>query len=126
MKAGLALSLFIAVLVSAGVSQAVTTEHFHVMTTRDLVDLCDSPTNDPLHREAVHFCVGYIVGAYCFYNAERASDPGRTVCLPNPGPSRDAATMMFVQWAKAHPQYMGERPVDTLFRFMEATWPCKR
>jgi hypothetical protein len=48
------------------------------------------------------------------------------VCLPEPVPSRDKATAMFVEWANAHPQYMGEKPVETMFRFLEATWPCKR
>ncbi len=127
MNAKLTVLLFIAILISPCISQAVTTENFQTRTTQDLVSLCESPTPDPLHKEAVNFCEGYIVGAYSFWDAEHP-DPGadRLVCLPNPAPTRDTATAMFVQWAKAHPQYMGDKPVDTLFRFAEAAWPCKR
>ena len=32
---------------------------------------------------------------------------------------------MFIDWAKAHPQYMDESPVETEFRFLMETWPCK-
>ena len=33
---------------------------------------------------------------------------------------------MFVEWAKAHPQYMNELPVETEFRFLMEKWPCKK
>jgi hypothetical protein len=46
--------------------------------------------------------------------------------MPNPGPSRNEAVAMFVEWAKANPQYMNERPVDTEFRFLSVKWPCKK
>lgn len=126
MNAKLAALLFIAILILPGISPAVTSDNFQARTTQDLVNLCENPSTDPLHNEAVNFCEGYIVGAYSFHNAQHPeSGAGRMVCLPQPAPSRDAATGMFVEWAKAHPQYMSEKPVDTLFRFAETTWPCK-
>ena len=33
---------------------------------------------------------------------------------------------MFVEWAKARPQYMNELPVETEFRFLIEKWPCKK
>jgi hypothetical protein len=30
-----------------------------------------------------------------------------------------------MEWAKEHPQYMGESPVETEFRFLMEKWPCK-
>jgi len=77
-------------------------------------------------KEAIHFCEGYLVGAYAYYDEENNGPKGQPmVCFPNPPPSRDAAVAMFVEWAKAHPQYMDERPVDTEFRFLMEKWPCK-
>jgi hypothetical protein len=32
----------------------------------------------------------------------------------------------FVAWANAHPQYMGEAPVDAVFRYLGETYPCSR
>ena len=46
-----------------------------------------------------------------------------TTALP---PTRDEATAMFVNWARKNPQYMSERPVDSLMRFAAATWPCRK
>jgi hypothetical protein len=31
---------------------------------------------------------------------------------------------MFIEWAKAHPEYLNEPPVETEFRFLIETWPC--
>src|SRR5262249_4781164 len=50
----------------------------------------------------------------------------RLVCMPNPTPSRNEVAAMFVEGAKANPQYMKEAPVDSEFRFMSAKWPCKK
>lgn len=101
-------------------------EDFLVTTTSDLLDLCTVPEQSALKEEAVHFCYGYLVGAYHYYKAT-ASGPGaeQLVCLPEPPPSREAAISMFIEWAKAHPQYMNELPVETEFRFLTETWPCK-
>ena len=75
-------------------------------------------------------CEGYMVGAFHFYLATNSgkSDRGdmRLVCMPNPPPSRDEAIAMFVEWAKANPQYMKEPPVESEFRFLSAKWPCKK
>lgn len=126
MNAKFVMLLVIATLILPVISQAVTTENFRARTTQDLVSLCGSPATDPLHKEAVHFCEGYMVGAYSYYDAENCGPGGsHSVCLSTPVPSRDKVVAMFVQWANAHPQYMGEKPVDTLFRFLDATYPCK-
>jgi hypothetical protein len=33
---------------------------------------------------------------------------------------------MFVDWLKAHPEFMDEKPVEAEFRFLVEKWPCKR
>jgi hypothetical protein len=110
-----------------GLAGAVTKEDFVAKTTRNLVNLCTVSADDPLHREAIHFCEGYLVGAYHFHISESAGPGGvRLVCFPKPPPSRDQAVSMFVEWVRAHPQYMNESPVETEFRFLIEKWPCKK
>ena len=107
-------------------AQTVTTEHFLVRTTADLVALCTPTPGDPMALQAIHFCHGYLIGAYHYHAAENAGAADKTICLPNPPPNRDAGVAQFVSWARAHPQYMADPAVETEFRFLEATWPCRR
>ncbi len=126
MKHRIIILVALAVLVAPGILGAVTSEDFEVKTTRNLINLCTASPNDPMAREAIHFCHGYLVGAYQYHDAEASgTDARRMVCFPDPAPTRNKAIEMFVEWAKAHPQYMGERPVETEFRFLIGQWPCK-
>ena len=106
---------------------AVTDEDLRLMTTQDLVDLCTVSADDPRAKEAIGMCYGYLVGAYDYYVATNSGKGSmRLVCMPNPPPSRNEAVALFVEWAKANPQYMKEAPVETEFRFLSAKWPCKK
>jgi hypothetical protein len=92
-----------------------------------LLNLCTVSPNDPRYREALHFCHGYLVGAYHYHVAETAGEGGkRLVCFPTPPPSRNEAFRMFIAWMQAHPQYMNEPPVETEFRFLTEQWPCQQ
>ena len=73
--------------------------------------------DDPLYHQAVNFCHGYLVGAYHYYEAAGSGPAGlKLVCLPDPQPSRNDSFAMFVEWTKAHPQYLKEsrRPQSEL------------
>ena len=106
---------------------AVTDEDFVLATTQNLVNLCSVSASDPRAKEAIQMCEGYMLGAYHYYLATNSGkNDMRLVCMPNPTPSRNEAAAMFVEWAKANPQYMKEAPVDSEFRFMSAKWPCKK
>ncbi|MGB7951619.1 MAG: Rap1a/Tai family immunity protein, partial [Candidatus Binatia bacterium] len=106
---------------------AVTDEDLRLMTTRDLVDLCTVSADDPRVKEAIGMCYGYLVGAYDYYLATNSGkDSMRLVCMPSPPPTRTETVAMFVEWAKANPQYMKDAPVETEFRFLSAKWPCKK
>jgi hypothetical protein len=110
-----------------GLANAVTEEDFTVKTTQNLINLCSASADDPHRDKAIHFCHGFVVGAYQYYEAAEAGPQGkRLVCLPNPHPTRNQGIAMFVEWAKAHSQYMGDLPVETGFRFMMEKWPCKK
>jgi hypothetical protein len=114
------------ILTSPVVVRGVQEVDFHVNTTQNLMNLCTAPRSDPHYKEAINFCHGYLEGAYDFYKAFLEA-PGvkRLVCLPDSLPSQNEAFGMFIEWVKAHPQYMGEQAVDTEFRFLTETWPCK-
>jgi len=100
-------------------SGAQTRDEFLVRTTQDYVRACTTSQNDPLYAAAIGFCHGYAVGAYHYYLAETAAPQGKPfICLPEPPPSRNDILTMFIAWAQQHPEYMGERPVDSLFRFL--------
>lgn len=119
--------LIVAFLLMPGLVQAVTEKEFEVKTTQDLINLCTASPDDPMRDKAIHFCHGFLVGAFQYYSAENAGPEGkRLVCFPDPAPSRNDAIRMFIEWAKAHPQFMGEKPVETEFRFLMETWPCKK
>ena len=119
--------LFIAVaLMAPGLARAVDQTDFGVKTTKNLLNLCTADPSDPNYQAAIHFCHGYLVGAYHYYESTQAGPKARPLfCFPNPAPSRNDAIAMFIDWAKGHPQYMDEKPVDTAFRFLIEKWPCK-
>src|SRR5262247_850588 len=82
---------------------AVTEADFEVKTTQNLLNLCTVSPNDPRYREALHFCHGYLVGAYHYYLAENDGEGGKPlVCPTTPTPSRNEAFRMFIAWAQAH------------------------
>ena len=102
-------------------------EDFQVKTTKDLFDLCTAPDSEPLASQALHFCHGYLVGAFHYYAASVSGPNGLPlVCPPDPRPSRNETIAMFVQWVKDRPQYWDELPVETEFRFLIEIWPCER
>ena len=105
---------------------AIQERDFAVDTTGDLIELCITPKSDPLHKEAVNFCLGFLVGSYHYHVAENAGPKGsELVCPPDPPPPRAKVASMYVDWVKKHPEYMNEEAVETWFRFLIETYPCK-
>jgi len=110
-----------------GLAGAVSEEDFKAKNTRAVLNLCTASPDDPSYSSAIHFCHGYLVGAFQYHQAENAGPEGKhMVCFPNPAPTRDEAIRMFVTWAKAHPEHMNETAAETEFRFLMEKWPCKR
>lgn len=109
-----------------GFAGAVSEKDFEVNSTENLINLCTATPDDPLYHQAINFCHGFLVGAFRYYEAAESGPAGVTLfCLPDPRPSRNDSVAMFIEWAKAHPQYLKERAVETEFRFLMETWPCK-
>jgi hypothetical protein len=110
-----------------GLAGAVTEEDFKARTTQEILNLCTASPKDPLYTAAVNFCHGFLVGAYRYYAAENSGPGGeRLVCFSDPPPTRDQGIAMFIEWAKAHPEFKDDAPVDAEFRFLMEKWPCKK
>jgi hypothetical protein len=109
-------------------SAALTREDFLVRTTQDLVKLCTASETDPMYQGAIGFCHGFAVGAYQYYQSATEAGPTKSgfVCFPEPPPTRAEAIQMFLAWTKENPQYMNERAVDSIFRFLALRFPCRR
>ncbi len=119
--------LVLAVLLCApGWAGAVSEDDFELDTAGDLVTLCTAPESDPLHREAVSFCFGFLVGSYHYHAAEYGG-PTKSplVCPPDPPPPRAKVVKNYMNWLEKHPQYMDEDAVETWFRYLIETYPCK-
>ena len=109
-----------------GFAGAVSEKDFEIQSTENLINLCTAAPDDPLYHQAINFCHGFLVGAFRYYEAVESGPAGvKLFCLPDPPPSRNESFAMFVEWVKAHPQYMKQRAVETEFRFLMETWPCK-
>ena len=75
---------------------------------------------------ALNFCHGYTGGAYAYYQSVVLADPdSKIVCVKEPYPERKKVIADFVSWGKAHESFMKDRAVDTFFRFLVETFPCK-
>jgi len=116
-----------AMLALVGVSQsrAATPDNFRVNSTGDLVALCSADRSAPEYMAAIHFCHGFASGAYQYYQMVAAAVPSaRFVCAPDPPPSRTEAIAGFVDWARRNPGAESEKPVDSLFRYLNERYPC--
>jgi Rap1a immunity proteins len=108
-------------------SEAVTRENFLLRNTQDFVELCTVKDGDPLRDAAIGFCHGYGLGAFHYYQAQHSGPDSKPfICLPNPSPTRTEGLQMFLAWARDNPQHMNEPAVESIFRFLKATWPCKK
>jgi len=119
--------LLLLCLLIPGIANAVTEADFEVKTTKNLLNLCTASAEDPQYQQAIHFCYGYLVGAYHYYEAEN-NGPGdqQLVCPPKPEPTRNETIKKVVSWFQQHPEYMHEIPVETEFRALTDLWPCKK
>jgi len=119
------LSIFLT-LPALAMAGAVSEKDFRAETTQDLINLCTAAPDDPLYPQAINFCHGYLVGAFAYYEAASSGAKGtKLVCPPEPRPSRNEAIKMFIEWVKAQPKYLKDKPVETEFRFLMEKWPCK-
>jgi len=109
-------------------ASAVDLMVFGLKTTSDLLAVCTTPESDAVHKEAIHYCFGYLEGAVGYHNAlSTHKDMKRLTCYPA-GTTREDGVRAFIRWAQAHQndtKLMSEAPVIGLMRSLSAQWPCK-
>lgn len=106
-------------------ARAVDNTDFVARTQQDVIDLCTATDDDPMQAQAIAFCHGFLIGAYTSHQTERAgADAVKIVCPPDPAPSRAEGIGMYIDWAKAHPEYANEPSIESLFKFLTDKWPC--
>ena len=103
----------------------IRSDTFELRNAEDLVRACSVPQKHVLYRNATGFCHGVLTGAFRYYQATTLPE-NQFVCPPNPIPTRTQVMDGFVVWAKSHPEQMKEPPIDTLFKYLEQTFPCKK
>lgn len=111
--------------VFAGSALAADSSTFQLRDAGDLVRVCSVPRDHPVYDNASGFCHGILVGAFRYYEAT-VTNASRFVCAPTPTPTRAKVMNGFVAWAATHPALMKDPPVDTLFRYLEEAYPCKK
>lgn len=97
----------------------------HLRTTADLARICAA---DPSTGQSAHadygFCYGYGVGALDYHRAVTPANAPPLFCAPSPPPSFESVRGHFVAWVNADPARGAMRPVDGIFAFLRAEFPC--
>jgi hypothetical protein len=114
-----------AALMTSATAFAADSSNFQLRNADDLVVACSVPPDHALHANATGFCHGVLTGAYRYYESTVTAE-NRFVCPPSPPTTRAKVMNDFVAWAKARPQYMKDPPLDTLFRYLAETYPCRK
>ena len=117
-------ALLLASATSVFAQQGFTLDDFSVDRGQDLLDICTVGEDQPSYWEAQAFCYGYFQGGADFHQAQVSGpEVSPLVCPPADVTIRDAVTV-FVDYARAHPEYQGEAPMDLVFRAVTEEWPC--
>ncbi|MGK7869855.1 Rap1a/Tai family immunity protein [Falsiroseomonas sp. E2-1-a20] len=90
------------------------------VTTGPLGDLCASSD-----AAAVAYCRGFLIGAGQYHEAITARGGlAPMFCLGEAMPTVEQAQAAFVTWARANPQYAGDRAIDGVMRWATVAYPC--
>lgn len=120
----LTLGLGLAPWAAGAQTDGYTLEDYKLATSGDLLDLCALDESHVNHWEARGFCLGYFTGGIHLHDALAASVTfPRIACAPE-DTTRSDVVAAFVTFAQANPEFLEERPMDTVFRAVNNQWPC--
>ena len=117
--------MFMAALLASGAAVAADSSTFQLRDAQDLVTACSVPQDHALYANATGFCHGVLVGAFTYYNSTVTAE-NRFICPPSPVPTRAKVMNDFVAWAKSRSPVLKDPPLDTLFRYLAETYPCRK
>jgi hypothetical protein len=121
----LALGVVLAPWTAWAQTDGYTLDDYQLDSSGDLLDICSLDSSNSQYWEARAFCLGYFTGGIHLHDVLAASnDFPRIACAP-PDATRDDVVAAFVSYARAHPEYLNEQPMDTVFRAVNNQWPCE-
>jgi Rap1a immunity proteins len=120
----LALGLALAPWTSWAQTDGYTLEDYQLGTSGDLLDLCTVDASHPQYWEARAFCLGYFTGGIHLHDTLAASPNFQRIACAPADTTRNQVVAAFVAYAQAHPEYLEEKPMDTVFRAVNDEWPC--
>ena len=98
---------------------------FELPNAHSLLDICTAEEAHPNYWEAVSFCYGFFQGGVHYHRALAAGEGFEPIACPPGEISLRQLVSTFVTYAGANPQYLGESPMDTVFRAVADQWPCE-
>jgi hypothetical protein len=120
----LAAALLVGPTGAAAQGTGFTFEDFSVETTQSLLDICTVDASTPNQWEAKAFCYGYFQGGADFQEALTAGPNFQPIACPGDEVKVEDAVAVFITFAEANPQYLADRPMDSVFRAAAQAWPC--
>ena len=123
-SAALSIALAGATPVAAAGSEGFALDDFQVETAQDLADICTLDQSHSSYWEAKAFCYGYFQGGADFHHAMASVPQFQPIACPTDEATVRSAVDAFVAYARAHPEYLSERPMDVVFRAVGDRWPC--
>lgn len=123
----LALVAALGLAVWSGPASAAERRSVWLSDTRDLLDLCTLPADDPQRDEAFHYCLAYLDGVVDYHDVLTThKEMKRLICYPSTA-TLEQGLLVFVRWAQkkqGDDKMMGEPPVVGVVRALAKEWPC--
>jgi len=120
----LALGVALAPWAASAQTDGYTLDDFQLRTSGDLLDICALDESHVSYWEARGFCLGFMAGGIHFHDAIAAGEDFPRIACPAEGATRSDVVETFVTYARAHPEHLDERPMETVFRAVVDRWPC--
>ena len=120
----LALGVALAPWTSWAQTDGYSLDDYQLRTSGDLLDICALDDSHVNYWEACGFCLGFFAGGIHLHDALTTAEDFPRIACPGEGVTRSDVVATFVSYAEAHPEYLDERPMDTVFRAVIERWPC--
>ena len=106
---------------------ALDPKGYQVIHTSHLVELCSVDEADPLHHEAMGFCLGYIDAALDYHAALTARSRFDPIACPPSDVTREEVVVVLLKSSEGNAQHLNsETPVHGVMRAVAEKWPCSK
>lgn len=108
-------------------AHAVEESDFIIDTTGDLADLCSVQPGELAYAEALHMCVGFIVGVHHMHEAVKANLGEGVYCIPEDDeeePTRGEVAAAFAKYVAENPDVRATEAHEGVLSFGASVYPC--